>query len=190
MTRVLFFYLNDAVRRWEQGISVHAIDGALRGFGWPMGPLRLIDEVGVDVSEFIFGEMKHYFPERFVRSTACARMLAAGMRGRKNGASRGFYRYENRAESSNEGELLTLFPDRAVLQEASRRHVPTPDAIVSDLMNVMSDEAERCLAEGIVKSPDDVDFAFVSGAGFPPFRGGLLHWARAERRAKEGTPKL
>lgn len=190
VTRVLFFYLNEAVRRWEQGTPAAVMDGALRDFGWPMGPLRLIDEVGVDVTDFIFGEMEHYFPRRFTRSTACARMLAAGMRGRKNGTSRGFYRYENHTESSNEGELLALFPDRAASQESSTQRVTTPEAIVSDLMNVMSDEVERCLAEGIVKSPDDVDFAFLSGAGFPPFRGGLLHWSRAERRTKESAPKL
>src|SRR4029078_10141348 len=92
VTRVLFFYLNEAVRLWEEGTSTLTLDGAMQEFGWPMGPLRLIDEVVIDVADFIVGEMAHYFPERFVRTTACGRLLDAGLKGRKNGASRGFYR--------------------------------------------------------------------------------------------------
>ncbi len=173
VTRVLFFYLNEAVRLWESGIPAFELDTALRDFGWPMGPLRLIDEVGVDVTDFIFDEMAHYFPDRFVRSPACGRMLAAGLKGRKNGASRGFYRYDGGKEIANEVETRPL---------AGARNEERPRADLCDrLMRVMVEEAERCLAEGVVKSPDDVDFALLSGAGFPAFRGGLLHWAH--RRA-------
>jgi 3-hydroxyacyl-CoA dehydrogenase/enoyl-CoA hydratase/3-hydroxybutyryl-CoA epimerase len=171
VTRVLFFYLNEAVRLWESGFETAVIDGALREFGWPMGPLRLIDEVGVDVTDFIFGEMEHYFPDRVVRSEACSRLLAAGLKGRKNNASRGFYRYESGGERENDAETRSLIPNSggAALRED----------IAERLMRVMVDEASRCLDEGVVKSADDVDFALLSGAGFPAFRGGLLHWARA-----------
>ncbi len=180
VTRVLFFYLNEAVRKWEQGVSTAALDNALRDFGWPMGPLRLIDEVGVDVTDFIFGEMAHYFPGRFVRSTACARLLAAGLKGRKNGTSRGFYRYEGRAETINDPETRSLVGQVADLAPNPR---PIADSasqgaeLVAPLMRMMVQEAERCLSEGVVKSPDDVDFALLSGAGFPAFRGGLMRWA-------------
>lgn len=178
VTRVLFFYLNEAVRLWEQGVSTAAIDGALRDFGWPMGPLRLIDEVGMDVTDFIFGEMEHYFPQRFTRSTACARLLAAGLAGRKNGASTGFYTYA----------------PKEALNDAMTRHItgrigePGLSAveITRQLMHVMANEAELCVAEGVVQSADDVDFALLSGAGFPAFRGGLLHWARRLAEKDEG----
>ena len=63
--------------------------------------MRLIDEVGVDVTDFIFGEMAHYFPARFARSTICGRLLQHELRGRKNGASAGFYRYEGRVATPN-----------------------------------------------------------------------------------------
>jgi hypothetical protein len=53
-------------------------------------------------------------------------------------------------------------------------------------MRVMVDEARRCLDEGVIRSPDDVDFALLSGTGFPAFRGGLMHWARQARNAGEG----
>ena len=184
VTRVLFFYLNEAVRLWESGVGTEQMDAALRDFGWPMGPLRLIDEVGVDVTDFIFGEMAHYFPDRFMRSKACGAMLAAGLRGRKNGTSRGFYRYDGPKESLNDAETRSFAvcepaptPEPRLGVEASSCR--TPDAISSHLMRVMAGEAERCLAEGVVKTPDDVDFALLSGAGFPSFRGGLLRWARA-----------
>lgn len=174
VTRILFFYLNEAVRQWEQGVPTEILDGALREFGWPMGPLRLIDEVGVDVTDFIFGEMAHYFPGRFMRATACTRMLAAGLKGRKNGASRGFYRYEAGSEAVNDHETRPLV---GAVDDLARN----PELITRQLMGVMVAEAKRCLAEGVVKSADDIDFALLSGAGFPVFRGGLLRWTHTSR---------
>lgn len=165
VTRVLFFYLNEAVRVWESGVDTAAIDGALRAYGWPMGPLRLIDEVGVDVTDFIFGELEHYFPGRFVRTTACRRLLAAGLAGRKNGASRGFYRYER-------GEALANDVETRALQPAGSGR-PPPD-LTAHLMQVMADEAQRCVVEGVVASADDVDVALRLGAGFPAARGSVL----------------
>jgi 3-hydroxyacyl-CoA dehydrogenase / enoyl-CoA hydratase / 3-hydroxybutyryl-CoA epimerase len=173
VTRVLFFYLNEAVRLWEQGLPTAAIDDALRDFGWPMGPLRLVDEVGIDVTDFIFGELAHYFPQRFTRATATTRLLAAGMKGRKNGASTGFYTYSPR-------EALN---DTMTRQVAGRlgEFTLSAEEITERLMHVMVAEAQRCLDEGVVKSADDVDFALLSGAGFSAWRGGLMQWARGRK---------
>lgn len=170
VTRVLFFYLNEAVRLWEGGVATAALDMALRGVGWPMGPMRLIDEVGLDVTDFIFGELAHYFPDRFVPTTACARLLAAGLPGRKNGTGAGFFRYDASTEHVN---------DHAARPLAGPVHGPgcPPDEIAGHLMDVMIGEARRCLAEGVVQSPDDIDFALLSGAGFPAFHGGLMRYA-------------
>lgn len=171
VTRVLFFYLNEACRLWEQGVPTAALDAALREFGWPMGPARLIDEVGVDVTDFIFGELAHYFPGRFQRATICGRMLAAGLKGRKNGAGSGFYAYAG-------GKDATLNPAMAALQPAAVADL-TAEAITARLMGVMVAEAQRCLAEGVVATPADVDFAMQSGTGFPAARGGLMRCAQA-----------
>ncbi len=173
VTRVLFFYLNEAVRLWEDGVPTATLDAALRDFGWPMGPLRLIDEVGIDVTDFIFDEMAHYFPARFARSTACTHLLAANLKGRKNGASRGFYRYDGGREAVNDRE--TMPSAHAPGATLSRMEAAE---ITDRLMGVMVDEARRCLAEGVVRSPDDIDFALLSGAGFPAFRGGLMRFAQ------------
>lgn len=168
VTRVLFFYLNAACRLREQGVSADVIDGAMREWGWPMGPMRLIDEVGVDVTDFIFGEMKHYFPSRFEASSLCQRMLAAGMRGRKNGASSGFYTYGPTGEALN--------PETARLIAAAPKTMD-PLAVQNSLNGVLIEETRRTIDEGVLKSPDDADLALLIGAGFPPHRGGLLRGA-------------
>lgn len=191
MTRVLFFYLNEAVRLWEQGVPATTLDGALRDFGWPMGPLRLIDEVGVDVSEAIFCEMARSFPTRFVATSVCGALLTAGLKGRKNGAGSGFYTYQDGRETVNEPALKTVWAGLLSAREGRAPATPLPvdprrgasgmssTAITDHLMGVMIDEARRCLDEGVVRSPDDVDFALITGAGFPAFRGGLIRYARS-----------
>jgi 3-hydroxyacyl-CoA dehydrogenase/enoyl-CoA hydratase/3-hydroxybutyryl-CoA epimerase len=169
VTRILFFYLNAAIRLWEDGVPTETLDAALRGVGWPMGPLRLIDEVGLDVADLILGEMARYFPGRFIPTRACAHLFAAGLRGRKNGTGTGFYRYDRGQESVN---------DRA--REIAGRPAVQPTApgeIATRLMGVMLAEAQCCLDEGVVQSPDEIDFALLSGAGFPAFHGGLFRYA-------------
>jgi len=168
VTRVLFFYLNEACRLREEDVATESIDAAMHEWGWPMGPMRLIDEVGVDVTDFIFGELAHYFPDRFQRSGICTSLLGKGLKGRKNGASSGFYGYEGR-ECAVNAQIAGLQPDSTDSTEV--------ESIQARLMGVMIEEARRCLDEGVVKTPEDVDFALLSGAGFPPARGGLMRWA-------------
>ena len=177
-TRVLFFYLNAAVRLREGGVSTEAIDGAMRDFGWPMGPLRLIDEVGVDVTDLIFRELERYFPQRFERSVLCEEMVKVNLSGRKNGTSRGFYRYEGAVEHVNEEMVPRLTPRATVSAHETGGVARERSDISHGLMRVMVEEAQRCLDEGVVKTADDVDFALLRGAGFPKSRGGLMQWAR------------
>ncbi len=175
VTRVLFFYLNAACELWEQGVPTDVIDRAMRDWGWPMGPMRLIDEVGVDVTDFIYGEMKHYFPARFASTSVCGKMLAAGLKGRKNGASTGFYTYAGGKEQLNPA-MAAYAPATAKTMDAA--------AIAAHLNGVMIAETQRVLDEGVLKSADDADFALLMGTGFPAFRGGLMRYARVQ--AKRG----
>ena len=168
VTRVLFFYLNEACRLWEEGVPTEVLDGAMRDWGWPMGPMRLIDEVGVDVTGLIFGEMKHYFPARFSETTVCQRLLGGGMKGRKNGT--GFYQYAN--------ERAGLNPALAGFARGPAVALPAR-SIQARLNGVLLDETKRVLAEGVLKTADDADLALLMGAGFPAFRGGLLYSARS-----------
>jgi len=168
VTRALFFYLNAACQLWEEGVPAEALDAAMRDWGWPMGPLRLVDEVGVDVTDFIFGEMAHYFPDRFTATTICHRLLEAGLKGRKNNASAGFYTYAGPREAPN--------PALAAHAPAARRQM-SAEAIQAQLNGVLIAETRRVLAEGVLKSPRDADLALLLGAGFPAWRGGLMHAA-------------
>ena len=170
VTRVLFFYLNEACRLWEQGVATEVIDRAMRDWGWPMGPMRLIDEVGVDVTDFIFQEMSHYFPDRFTSTKICSQLLAAGRKGRKNGASSGFYDYTDGKEKLNPA-LAPFTPATTTAPEAA--------ALADQLNGVMIDETKRVLAEGVLKTPEDADLALLLGTGFPIIRGGLMHHAKS-----------
>jgi 3-hydroxyacyl-CoA dehydrogenase/enoyl-CoA hydratase/3-hydroxybutyryl-CoA epimerase len=88
------------------------------------------------------------------------------MKGRKNGASTGFYTYTPR-------EALNDTLTREVAGRLGELTL-SPAQITERLMHVMRAEAQRCLDEGVVKSADDIDFALLSGAGFPAWRGGLM----------------
>ncbi|HUG10899.1 MAG TPA: 3-hydroxyacyl-CoA dehydrogenase NAD-binding domain-containing protein [Opitutaceae bacterium] len=170
VTRILFFYLNEAVRVWSTQPDTRAIDEAMLDFGMPMGPLRLIDEVGIDVTASIMEGMSGYYAGRFTPATAAAKLVAASLKGRKSGA--GFYTYSGRREVVND--------EAAAIAGAAPSGEPLTAAQIRErLLDLMVREAHGCLEEGVVKSADDIDFAMLLGTGFPAFRGGLTHWAKA-----------
>lgn len=169
VTRVLFFYLNAACRLWEEGVPAEAIDGAMCDWGWRMGPLRLIDEIGTDVADCVGEELKKSYPDRFAPAAVCHRMVEAGWRGRKNGESAGFYTYGEPGEALNAAVApFRAGAERAMAAAEIQRH----------LLGVLIDEAERALQEGVLRSADDADLALILGAGFPAVRGGLIRRAR------------
>jgi 3-hydroxyacyl-CoA dehydrogenase/enoyl-CoA hydratase/3-hydroxybutyryl-CoA epimerase len=170
VTRILFFYLNEAVRIWSTQPDTLAIDEAMLDFGMPMGPLRLIDEVGIDVTAFIMEGMAGYYAGRFTPANAAKKLVASSLKGRKSGA--GFYRYSGRRESVNE-EAIAIAGATPVGEPLSAAEIR------ERLLDLMVREARGCIEEGIVKSADDIDFAMLLGTGFPAFRGGLTHWAKA-----------
>ena len=170
VTRVLAGYLNEACRLWEEGVRADVIDRAMSAWGWPMGPLRLIDEIGVDVLHSVFSELQGHFPERFTATRICGQLVQAGMNGRKQGSSSGFYAYGAKNDLMN--PLLGQFaPADAQQLEA--------EVIQRCLNGRMIAEAKCALAEGIVRTAEEADLALLLGVGFPAFRGGLLHYAKA-----------
>jgi 3-hydroxyacyl-CoA dehydrogenase/enoyl-CoA hydratase/3-hydroxybutyryl-CoA epimerase len=165
--RVLMPYLNEAGILVEQGVSVPAIDRAMLDFGWPMGPLRLIDEVGIDVSVDVARELATAFSDRMTVAPILQKMHERGLKGRKGGA--GFYVYSGKKQRLN----------RKLKDLLGKTEKPmSPAEIRSRLMSVMIAEAKRCVTEGVVGAEDDVDVAMIFGMGFPPFRGGLVKYAR------------
>ena len=164
VNRLLMPYLNEAGVLLGEGVSVESIDKAMLDFGMPMGPLRLIDEVGIDVAYDVARELAEAFRDRMTVAPILRQVHERGLKGRKSGT--GFYIYKGKKERLNSGLKL---PTGKTL---------SPAEIQSRLLGVMINEAKRCLSEGVVTSEDDIDVGMIFGTGFPPFRGGLVKYAR------------
>ncbi len=191
VNRILLPYLIEAGRFFEMGASVADIDEAMLDFGMPMGPLRLIDEVGVDIATDVANTLAAKFPERLRVPQVLVRMMEAGMLGRKNG--RGFYIHKKGAEA-RPNEEAKQFRQGDSANEVGRQELQRR------MVLLMVNEAARCLEEQVVNEAADVDFGMIMGAGFAPFRGGPLRFADAngvaqihaelERLAAVGGPQF
>jgi 3-hydroxyacyl-CoA dehydrogenase/enoyl-CoA hydratase/3-hydroxybutyryl-CoA epimerase len=165
-TRVLGFMAQEAGRLFGEGASIEDIDGAMTAFGFPVGPLALTDEVGIDVAAHVGQILRAAFPTRFAGADAIDTMLSAGRLGRKN--KKGFYDYGGKKKK----------PDPAVY--AYRDVQPrsfSRDLIQRRLALSFVNEAARCLEEGVLASARDGDVGAVLGIGFPPYLGGPFRHA-------------
>ena len=169
VNRILAPYLNEAGWLLTEGGRIEQIDRALVRFGMPMGPLRLLDEIGLDVARHAAGVMFEAFGERLRPATALLALGNTNRLGKKNGL--GFYRYHGGKET---GVDETIYAELGVPPIHRPLH---EDVIVERCMLAMINEAARILADGIVAGPGDVDLGMIMGTGFPPFRGGLLRYA-------------
>jgi 3-hydroxyacyl-CoA dehydrogenase/enoyl-CoA hydratase/3-hydroxybutyryl-CoA epimerase len=186
VNRVLFPYLLDAAELFESGVDAERIDRALMEWGMPMGPLRLIDEIGVDITIDIGNTLEKAYGQRDHVAAVLLWLRDQQMLGRKAGA--GFYKYESKAQMPN--EALAQWLRGAVAggvgpgsNEGSATTQPAspPPATADDLPNrlifLMVNEAARCVEEEVVDSPEDADYGMILGTGFAPFRGGPLRFA-------------
>lgn len=176
VNRILGPCLNEAGHLLDEGWDAPAVDRAWKRFGMPMGPYRLIDEIGIDVMHHAGATMAQAFGDRLAPASALAALAGSGRLGRKGG--RGFYRYAGGREKAFD---RTVYRDMGL---SPARSTPDPNHVRDRLLLVMINEAARVLAEGVVGSAADVDLGMVMGTGFPPFRGGLLRYAD-ERGAAE-----
>ncbi len=166
VNRCLAPYLNQAAALLVEGCAPEAIDRAALDFGLPMGPCRLLDEIGFDIALKVSTTLERAFPERLRANPLFEAMVTAGALGQKSGG--GIYGADGRGPG----------PGREVIAGLRARRAPTDqDGVRARLLYPMIDEAFRCLAEGVVCSEDELDFGLVFGIGFPPFRGGLTGFA-------------
>ena len=175
VNRVLAPYLNEAGFLLEEGAAVEELDDVLTDFGMPMGPCRLLDEIGFDVAEHVAGQMEESFGERMAASPIIGLLRQEGRLGRKNG--RGFYTYDDGEEKGVDREVQK---ELTRLRRETGEEAPGRAEIRDRCLYLLVNEATLALEEGVVRSADDVDLAMVTGTGFPPFRGGLLRWADRE----------
>lgn len=161
VNRILFPYLDEAVRLHCEGVPTEQIDKVLRRFGMPMGPLELLDQVGLDVAAHVADSLVGLSAEPSPTAARLHEMVAEGRLGRKSG--RGFY--VSTRGGKHRGRALPSTGPRTTLPDDDVR-----DRIVLRLVN----EAAQCLQDGVVAEPWMIDLGMVLGTGFAPFLGGPL----------------
>ena len=165
VNRILMPYLIEAGNLFEGGAGITDLDEAMLEFGMPMGPLRLLDEVGLDVSLHVAETLATVFGGR-MNIPACLRhMTDDGALGRKSG--RGFYLHDKWKEARPN-------PQASVYVLSQKHRGLSREELRERMVFLMVNEASRCLEEQVVNDPADVDFGMIMGTGFAPFRGGPL----------------
>ncbi|HEY8946462.1 MAG TPA: 3-hydroxyacyl-CoA dehydrogenase NAD-binding domain-containing protein, partial [Polyangiaceae bacterium] len=169
-SRILGPYMNEASRLVSERVPVEKIDEALVAWGFPVGPLTLLDEVGIDVGTKVAKILHEAFGERMAPPPGVERLLADQRLGRKN--HRGFYVYEEKGRTGKKQVDASVYTLLGVTPDAD----PPAGDITQRCVLMMVNEAVRCLEEGILRSARDGDIGAVFGLGFPPFRGGPFRY--------------
>ncbi|WP_333609284.1 fatty acid oxidation complex subunit alpha FadJ [Arsukibacterium sp.] len=170
VNRILALYMNEAANVLLAGEPVEKIDKALVKFGFPVGPVTLLDEVGIDVGAKISPILTEQLGERFAAPAAFSKLLADGRKGKKS--EKGFYVYGSSAKKGAKTVDSTVYPVLGVTPMAKLSN----DAIVTRCTVQMLNEAVRCLDEGVIASARDGDIGAIFGIGFPPFLGGPFRY--------------
>jgi 3-hydroxyacyl-CoA dehydrogenase/enoyl-CoA hydratase/3-hydroxybutyryl-CoA epimerase/3-hydroxyacyl-CoA dehydrogenase/enoyl-CoA hydratase/3-hydroxybutyryl-CoA epimerase/enoyl-CoA isomerase len=178
VNRILFPYINESLVLLEEGAEPRAIDKAATAFGMPMGPITLNDVVGNDTALYAGQVVNTAFADRAAKTSILDELVKANRLGQKTGA--GFYSYAKDAKKGADD------PAFAALLEKCRKNPRKIDAqeITERLFLPMFLEATRCLSEGIVRDPADIDMGLILGIGFPAWRGGILRWAQSLGKEK------
>lgn len=167
-TRILAFQVSEALNILAEGARIEDIDSALERFGMPVGPITLLDEVGIDVASHIIQVLFKAFGDRIHVPQEIEKLEGDDRKGRKN--SRGFYTYKGGKKEAPDNTIYAHFSQPRCnfdLQE-----------IVDRCIYAFLNEAATCLDEGIIKSEDDGDLGAIFGLGFPPFLGGPFYYAK------------
>jgi 3-hydroxyacyl-CoA dehydrogenase/enoyl-CoA hydratase/3-hydroxybutyryl-CoA epimerase len=177
-TRILAPFMNEALLLLEDGVSIEQLERSMKQFGFPVGPIALFDEVGIDVGAHVAEVLSDTFKSRGARtSEKAAELIEAGYKGRKN--KKGFYLYgDSKKKKEINSEIYSFFggPNRKTFD----------DVVIQQRMSMMMiNEAVLCLQENILLSPADGDLGAILGLGFPPFLGGPFRYID-----KVGIPEI
>ena len=166
VNRILAPYMNEAAHILLANEPIEQLDGALLDFGFPVGPITLLDEVGVDIGAKIMPILVNELGERFKGPDVFDTLLNDGRKGRKSG--KGFYTYKGKKKEVDKSvyKLLNLTPESKLSDNDIALRCVLP----------MLNEAVRCLDYGIIRSPRDGDIGAIFGIGFPPFLGGPFRY--------------
>ncbi|TRY30989.1 fatty acid oxidation complex subunit alpha FadJ [Aliiglaciecola sp. M165] len=168
VNRILAPYMNEAANVLLSGEPIEHIDKSLVKFGFPVGPVKLLDEVGIDVGTKIIPILMAQFGDRFKSADAFDKVLADDRKGKKN--KRGFYDYSGKKPGKEVDEsvytLLGITPAQGL----------SAAEIAERCVLMMLNEAAMCLHEGVIRNPRDGDIGAIFGIGFPPFLGGPFRY--------------
>ena len=167
VNRILLPYLNEAAFILSEGSKIEHIDHLIKGFGMPMGPFTLADTVGIDVGYKVASILREEYGYRMPIAPLIEKMYDANYLGKKS-ENGGFYKYDGKDDFVNEHVISMLSNNSKIIPD---------DEIIQRCLYIMINEASRCLEENIVTDASIIDFAMITGTGFPAFRGGLLTYA-------------
>src|SRR5690606_28449237 len=171
-TRTLSAFLNEAGQLLDSSVQIEDLDAAMVAFGFPVGPVTLLDEVGLDVAGKVTEVLREAFGSRIRASDTLRSVLADGRTGRKG--KKGFYKYDEKGERKGvDSSVSDLFP------QAEQVDLPGEEIPVRMVLALVN-EAVRCLEGGMLRSARDGDVGAVFGFGFPPFLGGPFRWADSQ----------
>jgi 3-hydroxyacyl-CoA dehydrogenase / enoyl-CoA hydratase / 3-hydroxybutyryl-CoA epimerase len=176
-TRILSPFFNEAMLMMNEGIDALQLDNVIKKFGYPVGPITLLDEVGIDVGAHVMsGDLVKFYQLRegsVSSGDAIVKMFKAGFSGRKN--KKGFYLYDEKGKKIH-GKIN---PEAYSFFGGANRKKFSDEEIINRCALSMVNEAAHCLQEGIIANPLDGDVGAIFGIGFPPFRGGPFRYADA-----------
>ena len=170
VNRILAPYMNEAANILLSGERIEVLDKALTDFGFPVGPMQLLDEVGIDVGAKIGPILQRELGERFAPPEAFNLLIADGRLGKK--VKKGFYLYSNKKTQQKSKAVDESVYRLLNIDITSKGQVD----IAKRCLYMMLNEAARCLAEGVIRSPRDGDIGAIFGIGFPPFLGGPFRY--------------
>jgi len=169
VNRLLLPYLNEAALLMEEGMEPEKIDLIATQFGMPMGPVELVDQVGIDVGYKVAHILQEAFGERMKVAAILETAHQKKLLGKKGG--KGFYLYDaHKKEGQKFRNPEIPFTAKGGISD---------ETALKRMMYIMVNEAARCLEEKVIDSAETVDVGMIFGTGFPPFRGGLMDYADA-----------
>jgi len=177
VNRILLTYLNESAYLLQDGFSIKKIDSEIEKFGMPMGPFVLADVVGIDVGVKVAESLEKGYGSRM----KVAEILQELHQNHKNllgkKSNLGFYNYDKNNKITTQN--LTIYE----ILDGIKDQIKVPEENINDseiierCILTMINEASKCLEENVVKNARYLDMAMIMGAGFPPFRGGVLRYA-------------
>ncbi len=174
VNRMLGMYLNEGVQLLADGVAPARMEKLAKNFGLPMGPLRLLDEIGIDIGNHVARILFEQHGDRYAVPAGLDQMIQAGRLGRKT--QKGFYTYDSKKPSLDESYC------QSIAKHVARGQAPvsvTDEDIKDRLILPMLAEGCRLVNEKVVSGPEWIDVGMVFGAGFPPYKGGIMAYAKS-----------